>query len=103
MRQVECGHFTRTSVEIRSGLEEGEEVFLEPPFEAPQGEEDEEELLEDIAEVAAAIAEAGPQAAADESTESPRDSAGRAERRRQGERPPGAGGRRRTGTPAQVP
>jgi hypothetical protein len=103
MREVECGHFTRKSVEIRSGLEEDEQVYLEPPFELPRADDDDDVLREEIQKVTAAIAETGPPAAADESSESPRDSAGRADRRRQGERPPGAGGSRPTRTPAQTP
>lgn len=107
MRQVECGHFTRTSVEIRSGLEEDEVVFLEPPFGLTgEIEDDEEKLLEEIAEVTAAIAEAGPDAVADDASaegpESPERPAAEAGQRRGGERPAGAG-RRQGAAPAQTP
>jgi len=107
MRPVECGHFTRTSVEIRSGLAEDEVVFLEPPFGLTgEIEDDEETLLEEISEVTAAIAEAGADAVADDASaedpESPERPAAQAGQRRGGERPAGAG-RRRGAAPAQTP
>jgi HlyD family secretion protein len=115
MREVECGYFTKTTVEIRSGLKEGEVVYLEPPYGLSEEVGGDQDLQKQIAAAKAAIAEAGPSAPADQPAEGPRDSAGRAERRRQGEGPPGAGGRqgeppsggggggrRRGGAPAQA-
>jgi hypothetical protein len=35
LRNIECGHFTEENVEIVSGLNEGELVYIEPPLELP--------------------------------------------------------------------
>jgi len=107
MRRVECGHFTRTSVQILSGLQDGEEVYLEPPFGVTPPQDQEEPIESELTDVTAAIDEAGSPAETDtpqdEQAESPQDSAGRADRRRQGERPPGVGGRQGNGMPARTP
>jgi hypothetical protein len=50
IRRIECGHFTEKFVEIKSGLREGEEVYLAPPEELEEGPAEEEAEAEEAEE-----------------------------------------------------